>query len=218
MKAVVFDFDGTLVDTFELINTCLYETIVHFSDETDIKKAEMLVRYGPTEEGILQKAIPTKHREAYIYVLNLYNSYHDKFLNSELNKAFIEIFSLIHHRGLKVFLLTGRGNETLAITLSKLNAFSYFDDFYTGSTKGVVKTELLEKLMNDYGIKNDELFYIGDSLKDTISCKEANVHCVTVTYFNEQCLHQSEEVKKNLDIVTDIPMLKTKILSLIENS
>ena len=31
-KAVVFDFDGTLVDSFDLINRCLCETVGHFKN------------------------------------------------------------------------------------------------------------------------------------------------------------------------------------------
>ena len=61
--------------------------------------------------------------------------------------------------GCKVILLTGRGKETLSISLAKLDAFKYFDGFYTGSTLGEVKCELLNELMEEYGFSNNEIVF-----------------------------------------------------------
>ena len=142
-KAVVFDFDGTLVDSFDLINRCLCETVGHFKNIIiPLEKAKEYFKFGPTEEGILQKSLTSNHKEAYIYFLNLYNSYHNEYFPKTLDQELINIFSLIHENGCKVILLTGRGKETLSISLAKLDAFKYFDGFYTGSTLGEVKCEL----------------------------------------------------------------------------
>lgn len=216
-KAVVFDFDGTLVDSFDLINRCLCETVGHFKNIIiPLEKAKEYFKFGPTEEGILQKSLTSNHKEAYIYFLNLYNSYHNEYFPKTLDQELINIFSLIHENGCKVILLTGRGKETLSISLAKLDAFKYFDGFYTGSTLGEVKCELLNELMEEYGFSNDEIAYVGDSYRDTLSCKKAKVDCITVTYFNKECMKKPDDVKQSFTIANSISELKNIISEVLK--
>lgn len=216
-KAIVFDFDGTLVNSFDLINKCLLETIENFKG-IEIPKERMFeyFSFGPTEEGILLKSLVQNHREAYIYFLNLYNKYHTSDLIYGFNDEVIQILKMIKEKGVKVILLTGRGNETLAISLAKFDAFKYFDDFYTGSLEGAVKNELLRNLMKDYSFKNDEIVYVGDSFKDHCQCKEVNVKCINVSYYNEECKRRILKGEKDIILASSFKELKDLILEEIK--
>ena len=107
-KAVVFDFDGTLVDSFDLINRCLCETVGHFKNVIiPLEKAKEYFKFGPTEEGILQKSLTSNHKEAYIYFLNLYTQlslYHLALLQHFQTQDFYLVF-LFHFRSLSYLLV-----------------------------------------------------------------------------------------------------------------
>ena len=54
-KAIVFDFDGTLCDSFPLVAGKITEAIAMFRKE-ELTEEENNSIYGPTEEGIILKS------------------------------------------------------------------------------------------------------------------------------------------------------------------
>ena len=71
-KAIIFDFDGTLVHSFPLIYRSLNETCIKFLNKS-FTEEEILSKYGADEEGILMKLLKDKYtKEAFNYFLDLY--------------------------------------------------------------------------------------------------------------------------------------------------
>ena len=83
-----------------------------------------------------------------------------------------------------MYVLTGRSVESLFISLTKLNAFKYFDDYYYGGLDGAIKDELLLKLMKQHNLTKDEIIYVGDSIKDIEQCKKVGVKIISAAYDN----------------------------------
>ena len=80
-KAVVFDFDGTLSNSFPLVAGKITEAIAMFRKE-ELTEEENNSIYGPTEEGIILKLIKDKGeaKECFLRYLDLYNEYHEELL------------------------------------------------------------------------------------------------------------------------------------------
>lgn len=213
-KAVVFDFDGTLSNSFPLVVGKITEAIAMFRKE-ELTEEENNSIYGPTEEGIILKLIEDKGeaKECFLRYLDLYNQYHDELL-PDFIPGIRELLEELNKRNIPVFLLTGRSKESTMITLTKFNAFKYFKAIYTGGLYGEVKEELLNELASVHHYNKEDLVYIGDSLHDVPQCRRANVDIISVSYANTDSYEKLEEINKG-NVAKTVEELKAKLFEIL---
>ena len=213
-KAVVFDFDGTLSNSFPLVAGKITEAIAMFRKE-ELTEEENNSIYGPTEEGIILKLIKDKGeaKECFLRYLDLYNEYHEELL-PDFIPGIRELLEELNKRNIPVFLLTGRSKESTMITLTKFNAFKYFKAIYTGGLYGEVKEELLNELASIHHYNKEDLVYIGDSLHDVPQCRRANVDIISVSYANTDSYEKLEEVNKG-NVAKTVEELKEKLFEIL---
>ena len=213
-KAVVFDFDGTLSNSFPLVARKITEAIAMFRKE-ELTEEENNGIYGPTEEGIILKLIKDKGeaKECFLRYLDLYNEYHDELL-PDFIPGIRELLEELNKRNIPVFLLTGRSKESTMITLTKFNAFKYFKAIYTGGLYGEVKEELLNELASIHHYNKEDLVYIGDSLHDVPQCRRANVDIISVSYANTDSYEKLDEINKG-NVAKTVEELKAKLFEIL---
>ena len=213
-KAVVFDFDGTLSNSFPLVAQKITEAIAMFRKEK-LTEEENNSIYGPTEEGIILKLIKDKGeaKECFLRYLDLYNEYHEELL-PDFIPGIRELLEELNKRNIPVFLLTGRSKESTMITLTKFNAFKYFKAIYTGGLYGEVKDELLNELASIHHFNKEDLVYIGDSLHDVPQCRRANVDIISVSYANTDSYEKLEEINKG-NVAKTVEELKAKLFEIL---
>lgn len=213
-KAVVFDFDGTLSNSFPLVAGKITEAIAMFRKE-ELTEEENNSIYGPTEEGIILKLIKDKGeaKECFLRYLDLYNQYHEELL-PDFIPGIRELLEDLNKRNIPVYLLTGRSKESTMITLTKFNAFRYFKAIYTGGLYGEVKEELLNELTSIHHYNKEDLVYIGDSLHDVPQCRRANVDIISVSYANTDSYEKLEEINKG-NVAKTVEQLKAKLFQIL---
>ena len=213
-KAVVFDFDGTLSNSFPLVAGKITEAIAMFRKE-ELTEEENNSIYGPTEEGIILKLIKDKGeaKECFLRYLDLYNEYHEELL-PDFIPGIRELLEEFNKRNIPVFLLTGRSKESTMITLTKFNAFKYFKAIYTGGLYGEVKEELLNELASIHHYNKEDLIYIGDSLHDVPQCRRANVDIISVSYANTDSYEKLDEINKG-NVAKTVEELKAKLFQIL---
>lgn len=213
-KAVVFDFDGTLSNSFPLVTGKITEAIAMFRKE-ELTEEENNSIYGPTEEGIILKLIKDKGeaKECFLRYLDLYNQYHEELL-PDFIPGIRELLEELNKRNIPVFLLTGRSKESTMITLTKFNAFKYFKAIYTGGLYGEVKEELLNELASIHHYNKEDLVYIGDSLHDVPQCRRANVDIISVSYASTDSYEKLEEINKG-NVAKTVEELKAKLFEIL---
>ena len=169
----IFDVDGTLTstnqlifDTFNFIAKKYLDRI--FTDE------EIIAMFGPTEDVVLKKLCGEKYVEARS---EYYRYYSDNHWKAKLYPGIKEILKYLKSKNYPLGIFTGKGKESTAITLKKLEVNHYFDLIVTGDDVANHKpsAEGILKFVNHFGLKNERVLMIGDSVSDVKASKEAGI-------------------------------------------
>ncbi len=193
VKVVAFDFDGTLANSFDLVNKCIVEVLKEYN--VNISEEEFYKVYGPTERGIfINLTDEDKGKMMFERYMELYKLYNDKYL-TKLHDGVDKVIEYLKDNGIKVVLLTGRSYESTMVSLEKFNLLNTFEKIYSGSDSGVNKPDNFKKIFKDFNINNNECIYIGDSLKDIKSCKEVGVKILSISINDGES--RLEQLKEN---------------------
>ncbi len=212
-KYVIFDVDGTILHSFPLVNEAInYATKMSvnivYDDET------ILNNYGADEEGILKNLLKDKFTPyTFSYYLDFYLNNHDKFIPSFIN-GIEDIFKSLLDLKIPLIILTGRSKESLDISLTKLNAYKYFINYYVGSKLGQNKVNNFYKIIDDYKVKKEDLLYIGDSINDIKACNEVGIDIISANY--DKTIRSVDLSKYNQLVAHTTIELKELILNIVK--
>lgn len=208
-KVLVFDFDGTLCHSLELVKLGMKEAITKCSN-LEMEDNVLLKYFGPNEEGILLKILGEKvYKDAFYQYLLTYYQNHDQYVK-DFFPNLRKLLEKLNKDGFTIYLLTGRSVESLMISLTKLEAFNLFKGYYTGGLNGAIKDELLLKLLKDHNLSKEDIIYIGDSIKDVIQCQKIGVKIISGLYDNFESHEGVKELNPSL-IATNIKDLEALI-------
>lgn len=208
-KVLIFDFDGTLCHSLELVKLGMKEAICKTSN-VKIEDNILLKYFGPNEEGILLKILGDKlYKDAFYQYLLAYNENHDQYVK-DFFPGLRNLLEKLNQEGFSIYLLTGRSLESLMISLTKLDGFKFFKGYYTGGLTGAIKDELLSKLLKEHNLNKEDIIYIGDSVNDVIQCQKIGVKIISALYDNFESHDGVKELNPNL-IATNIQDLEALI-------
>lgn len=212
-ECFVFDFDGTLVDSNELEKVTMVETIHRYHDPF-FRPDTIYSYFGPTEDGILRKVIaPEKIKEALSFFFDYYEKRQEDLLLSFSGME--EILKLLTEKGKRLFLLTGRSERTLRLSLKKLSYEAYFKKCYWGSPEGVNKPDSMRRLLEENRLEKKDVVYVGDTLEDIRSMKEVPVDLLSAGYSHSQTYGEELERNNPGNVCHTIRELKSKLMKLL---
>ncbi len=214
-KAVIFDFDGTLINSFPLIFDSFNAGLKEGNNQS-LKEIDITTYFGPTELGSFIKIY--KDEEVYLRAYKAYLSYyynnHDKYMPS-LDKTIIDIFEFLKNKNIDMFIVTGRSEESLLISMEKFGIKNYFKDYYPGSDLKSNKVESFNKLLSTNKYNKDEVVYVGDNLNDIKQCREVGIDIISTLAFVD--IKKDEIIALNGDnVIYSLEELKSKIEGLVE--
>ncbi len=215
-KVIIFDFDGTILNTEPFIGRLIYETYLKFTGKK-LTLEDILRNYGPSEDGMLINLNDTSYdaKEAFEYYLKIYKKMHEEFF-THIDKDLKNIFEYLKSNDIDTYIITGRSKESLDISLDILDIRKYFKGYYTGSQKGINKPTSIRNLMNDHNYNNKELLYIGDTVNDINSMKEVDVKIISIALYNLQNYDKLNELNPG-NVVKDYKELDLKIKEFLKD-
>lgn len=214
IKAVLFDFDGTLADTLPVCFLAFKSVFKEF-DDLEVSTEEIKGMFGPSETGIIRENLRNSDYEKAIELY--YNIYRDQHVNMvEKNEAIYSLVWQLKTNGYKLGIVTGKARRSLDISLECLGLNNIFDVIVTGDDVKFPKPhpEGINLALEELGLPNKEAIFLGDSDADILAGKQANVHTIGVHWLpNFQTIEfsvQPDEVFS--DISEFLPsILETKV-------
>jgi phosphoglycolate phosphatase len=188
-KTIIFDFDGTVADTFE----SSIETLNTLADKYGFKKFEK-----EEIKKLRSKSMQEIVKDLHIPLLKLPAAIHD--FTSSAQKTICsqqpinEIPQLLHELNAKSYdlnIITSNSVENVSLFLMKhrLNVFNHI--YSDRSLFG--KHILISKFLKKYQINSEDALYVGDEIRDIEAAHKANIKIISVTWgFNsEEALQRS---------------------------
>ena len=195
-KGIIFDIDGTLTSTNDLIFASFNFITKKYLGKT-FSNEEILKWFGPTEDVILKEFCGDdyeKAREEY------YKFYSDNHFMADIYPGIKEILDELKANEVLLSIYTGKGKEAATITLKKLNIYKYFDLIITGDEVKEHKPspEGIEIFLDKFNLKKDEVIMIGDSPSDINAARSAGVKVASVLW---DSLSKNKVLKMDSDFV-----------------
>lgn len=181
-KGIIFDIDGTLTSTNELI----FATFNHIAQKYENKTytdEEIIAMFGPPEDVILkEKFNGDKYENVYQDYYNFYRENHPRM--ADLYPGIVDILSTLKSKKIITAIFTGKGRKTTQITLEILGIKSYFDMIITGDdvTAHKPSPEGILRFLDKFKLSKNEVLMVGDSISDIISAREAGVEIASVVW------------------------------------
>jgi pyrophosphatase PpaX len=182
ISCVIFDLDGTLTQTNDLIFAAFNRIAERFLGKR-FTPDEIIGMFGPPEEIAIAKIVEKEQvDDALDEYYRFYAAHH-----AEMAKLHTGVDRLLDHLKRNGFLLavfTGKGKRTTLISLEKFGIKQYFDMIVTGSDVKNHKPSAdgILKIMNTFQLDPQEVLMVGDAVSDVKAAREAGVHIAAVLW------------------------------------
>ncbi len=189
VKGVIFDLDGTLVDTLGLYFQAFYEAARECNLEPIAEeKLYALIDTGTGLESILQEHYPTalQEREARLHCMEemrkAYRRLEEDMIT--LKPGADEVLPELKKRGIKIGILTASPDTGKAkwAELSRLDVDRYIDVIVTAAdVKRKPSPEGLLRCIAELGLSPGDCVLVGDSQADILTGRAAGVATLAIT-------------------------------------
>lgn len=184
VKAIVFDLDGTLLDTLDDLWLSVNYTMDKFGFPHRGRR-EVRGFLGGGVRVLVEKSLPEDKKDMTDECLSVFKAYYDvhKDDNTRPYDGVIDMLKAVRAAGLKSAIVSNKYDA--AVQQLKNVTFNGLVDFAVGEGNGI-KTKpapdgVLLALKN-LGVSKDEAVYVGDSEVDLKTAENSGLKCVAVTW------------------------------------
>jgi pyrophosphatase PpaX len=172
LAAVLFDLDGTLVDTLPICYLA-FRGALEDAGAATMTDDEIHALFGPSEEGMMQRVLP----EDWERVLPAYFDEYRRLLGScpAVVSELVDALALLRQRRIRTALVTGKSRVTAIMSIQHFGLDDAFDAIECGSPQGVVKADVIRRLLARWNISPADAVYVGDGAADMVAAREAGV-------------------------------------------
>jgi pyrophosphatase PpaX len=213
LSAVLFDFDGTLVDTTEMIHQSMRHATSSVLGRDDIPRETLLANVGQPLPRQME-LIDTENAES---LLEAYRSHHERNHDALIREfpSVEESLSRLRSAGIKVAVVTSKRRASVEMALEIFPGLrNVVDRFVTleDTTHHKPHPEPLLRALRLLGsIPKERAAYVGDSPFDVEAAKAAELTSVAVSWgaFSEDALRASGPDHLVPDIRSAVDILST---------
>ena len=206
LKSVIFDMDGTIIDSLPLCVEA-FRLAIEPMVQRSISDEEILAAFGPSDEGTIRVFVPDAVETGMEQFLYHYRRLHSAMCPKPFD-GITDILDWLKSHRVPIGLVTGKGPRSLAVTLEELGLGHYFDATETGSPLRANKPEGLRKILDKFQLSPSEAVYIGDIASDITACREVSMPIYSAAWAKTVDLPKLQSLKPD-KIVSSVKELKT---------
>ena len=216
ITAVIFDLDGTLLNTLEdLTNSTNYALKYFDYPQRTIEEVRNFVGNGVAK--LIERAIPNgKNNENFDKCLEIFKENYAKNMNNKTApySGIIELLQNLKSKNYKIAVVSNKFDAAVKELCKKY--FPNLIDIAAGENEklGIKKKpapDTVNQVLEIFKIPNTQAIYIGDSEVDIMTAQNAQMPCISVTWgFKDKDFL----LKNNAKIIINSP---DEIISILEN-
>lgn len=183
VELIIFDLDGTLIDSRQDITNSVNYTLTKLGLRR--KRIEEISSYiGTGVEDLIRRSLGSKDDVLFNEAISLFKDYYRKHFtdNSILYPGAKEVLEYFKHK--KKIIITNRNYEFAVMGLEHLGINMFFDDVIGGDDRDCRKPSScsLDRTIHRLDICKERTIIVGDMDIDVITGRNAGINTCAVTY------------------------------------
>ena len=182
IKAVIFDMDGTTVDTITSIAYFANDALKKFGyNEVETEKYYTFVGNGPKSLIEYVNGDLNKVDEVLNYYLSEYNN--NPLYLAKPYDGIVDMLEGLKNKGIKTAIISNKQDEAVKVINKEL--FGGIIEIAEGTKPDVARKPAPDSLLNTMkalGVEKDEVLFVGDTDVDMITAKNAGVKSIGVLW------------------------------------
>lgn len=197
---IIFDFDGTIADSFDVVSEIFYELTGHGRITDPARIAELrklpLKKVGK-EIGISVRQVP--------FLLVKGRALMQQRMNEvKVFPGMQTTLKELHRSGWQLMVISTNSRQNVEAYLREHGMSEYFERVY-GGVGLFGKTLALRKVLRQNKLKSHDCFYVGDEARDMQAAHRARIRAVAVTWgYNDVSILKTESPSALAEKPTDL--------------
>lgn len=203
-KTVIFDFDGTIADSFDLFVETSLKIVPDNVDKT-ISPEDLR---GLSVKEILKK-LKIKRWNVPKFVVQGRKEMSRSISGLKSFEGLADVLAILKKQNISVCILSSNSKDSIETFLQN-NKLSKFVDQTIGDVGIFGKAKAIKKLVKSLGNNRSEFVYVGDEVRDVAAAKKAGIQSIAVTWgFNNKKILQ----KSDPDFLVDSPSELCRVIA-----
>ncbi|WP_373533703.1 HAD-IA family hydrolase [Microcoleus sp.] len=182
-KVIIFDFDGTLADTIDILLSITNRLSAEFGFKSATK--EELAQLSNLNSWEILRYSGISLFKFPMLIRKLRSELRSEISNIQLFAGIKEVLLELKKRGFQLGIITSNSRENVLAALENNNLQDTFTFIYSGSTFG--KHKVINKWLRKEHINPEEVFYVGDEIRDIDAARKTGIKIIAVGWgFNSQ--------------------------------
>jgi len=178
VKELIFDFDGTVANSFGAMMEIFEENKEEFGfEEFGEKELKIYRELGVAELIKVRKISIWKILKILRVGKKLMNQ---KIISVKPFKGINKVLLELKKRGLVLGIISTNSEENIKEFLKK-NKIEVFD-YVVGKGSLFGKTRVIKSILKKRNLKNNQILYVGDEVRDIEACKKLGIKIAAVTW------------------------------------
>ena len=169
-KAIIFDFDGTLIDSEKAIYECFQNITKHIAPERESYAKNLLI--GPPLRDTASEILGPKHQDLLDEFVQSFITMHDEQVirHTQPYTDVIQVLKQLHSKNIPMAIAT---NKRLAPTQKLIDHFGWNDYFLSvecSDSQNAMRNKdaMIQDIINHNASFQDS-FFVGDTVNDGLS-------------------------------------------------
>ena len=207
-KVLLFDLDGTLCDTDEMIVQTMFAIYKEYKPVKERTRKELYYFSGPPIKETLAREFPNQDKEhMYEVFKNVSKGFYPKTVKAYKDE--VETLTRLKEKGYRLGVVTNKGLPLTLYSLEICHIDQLFDVVISADDVKIPKPDPtgIYKALEKLGISNKkEVLYIGDNDIDYITATNAGVDALLVTWGPREikCIDKAKYNAKSYNEIGEI--------------